>query len=467
MTDTVMDDNRRVLVIDDNTAIHEDFKKIFAYDDSNDALREMESLCFGEEVESTPKLNVEIDTASQGEEGRDKIAAALSRGTPYAMAFVDMRMPPGWDGLRTIEEIWKVDPALQVVICSAYSDNTWEDIYNRLGKTDQLLILKKPFDNTEVSQLALALTEKWNLARQANMKQEELEQIVEERTIEIKRKDDALRQKQKLESVGSLAAGVAHQFNNSLQIVLGYLQFALDEIDPMTQISKDLHEARNAAQKSAEVVEQLLIFGKSKATMKRTCSLPEIIFSVEKVIEASLGKEIVYSVQVDGDCGSIFADSDAIIEALLNLCLNARDAMPEGGSLTVRTYLTSLGKDGDDFGSAKSPNLLPGEYSVIEVSDTGCGMSPNTMERIFDPFFTTKDVDEGSGMGLSVVFGTLSDHDGTVTVESEKGKGSTFRAFFPTIDNIATIAHPADDEHDEIAFAGAEDGDIDFGDLLS
>jgi diguanylate cyclase (GGDEF)-like protein/PAS domain S-box-containing protein len=177
--------NRRIIVIDDNRAIHEDFRKILVPAERSGDLDAAAEALFGQSAnaqEGVAPVAFELDHAYQGAEGYSKIVEARQAGAPYALAFVDMRMPPGWDGAETIERIWKDDPDLQVVICTAHSDYSWDELMMRFGQTDQLLILKKPFDTVEVSQLAGALTKKWNLAAQARMKLDELEAIVQQRT---------------------------------------------------------------------------------------------------------------------------------------------------------------------------------------------------------------------------------------------------------------------------------------------
>lgn len=257
--------SRRILVIDDNAAIHDDFRKIFTYAKS-ETLDDAESAFFNETPEGAEiDLDIEIDSAHQGQEGLQKVITAIRQGMPYAMAFVDMRMPPGWDGLTTIERIWEVSPDLQIVICSAYSDNSWTDICKRLGRSDRLLILKKPFDNAEVCQLALALTEKWNLARRAKLKREDLERLVAERTRDLEEKDIVLRQKYKLEAVGALAGGVAHEFNNLLQAIRGYTCFAREEVPAEGRAYEDLGYVIDATDRAAGIASQLLSFSRRKA----------------------------------------------------------------------------------------------------------------------------------------------------------------------------------------------------------
>ena len=177
--------NRRILVIDDNDAIHRDFRKILGDRTDTAVLDELRTSLLGVSPTAPESIRYEIDTASQGQEGLEKVRQALEEDSPYSLAFVDMRMPPGWDGLETIEQIWRVDPTIQIVICTAYSDYSWKDIHERLGQTDGLLILKKPFDNVEVRQLACALTQKWHLARQAQLDLDDLESTIQQRTAEL------------------------------------------------------------------------------------------------------------------------------------------------------------------------------------------------------------------------------------------------------------------------------------------
>ena len=182
------DYDRRIIIIDDNEAIHEDFRKVLLDESGDDDLLELQRLCFGESeaTEAKPALKFVLSHALQGDAGLQMVAKAIADEQPFDMAFVDMRMPPGWTGIRTIQELWKVDPDLEVVICSAYSDHTWSEITNELGRSHQLLILKKPFDTTEVLQMSLALTEKRRLSRIASLKMEQIARIVVERTEELR-----------------------------------------------------------------------------------------------------------------------------------------------------------------------------------------------------------------------------------------------------------------------------------------
>ena len=186
--------HRRILVIDDNQAIHQDFRKIFgSRDQSETALSEAESLLFGETAVATDRTEFQLDSAFQGQEGLALVTKAKQENHPYAMAFVDVRMPPGWDGIETTIKIWEQDPEVQIVICTAYSDYSWDEMVARLPQSDQLLVLKKPFDTIEALQMAHALTEKWRLLQDTKFKLEHLQMNVDMRTKVLERENAKLR----------------------------------------------------------------------------------------------------------------------------------------------------------------------------------------------------------------------------------------------------------------------------------
>ena len=184
--------NHRILVIDDNPAIHEDFRKILCKPKISGELADAEAALFGEETAPIKMPEFQIDSAYQGQEGLAMIEQSLQEGRPYAMAFVDVRMPPGWDGVESTAKIWEKYPDLQVVICTAYSDYSWEEMLKKLGYSDRLVILKKPFDNIEVLQLAISMTEKWRLYQQARLRLGDLETMVQERTEALQKMNSEL-----------------------------------------------------------------------------------------------------------------------------------------------------------------------------------------------------------------------------------------------------------------------------------
>lgn len=178
-------DNRRVLVIDDNPAIHDDIRKILLPPTLEKNFQATRAELFGTPEPHAPQVNFSIDCANQGKQGFEMVQEAVNHGYPYAMAFVDMRMPPGWDGAETIEHIWQVDPDLQIVICTAYSDHDWGHLLARLTHHDKLLILRKPFDTIEVRQLATSLTERWNQHIQTKHQLDHLAALQEERALDV------------------------------------------------------------------------------------------------------------------------------------------------------------------------------------------------------------------------------------------------------------------------------------------
>ncbi len=184
--------NRRVLVVDDNSSIHHDFLKTLRLEMDQDALEQARSALFGESNPLRSHEPFEVDCVSQGQVAVTFVQTAKKEGRPYAVAFVDMRMPPGWDGLETIEYLWEADPGLQVVICTAYSDQPWDEIRNRIGRNDKLLILQKPFNSIEVLQLATALCRKWDLTHKVARQLNELSHLVDERTRELQQANKQL-----------------------------------------------------------------------------------------------------------------------------------------------------------------------------------------------------------------------------------------------------------------------------------
>lgn len=179
---------RRILIVDDNPSIHDDFRRVLLQQDDSAALAKLEEECFGESItpQNVPPIDYQIEHAMQGEEALEKLKTAVGNELPFDLAFVDMRMPPGWDGLQTIEELWKVDSELEIVICTAYSDHTWNEIVNQIGQNHHLLILKKPFDVVEIQQMALGLTEKRRMARTAALKMHQLTSLVVQETRDLR-----------------------------------------------------------------------------------------------------------------------------------------------------------------------------------------------------------------------------------------------------------------------------------------
>jgi PAS domain S-box-containing protein len=558
-------ENRRILVIDDNPSIHQDFQKILSPADAQLAadLDADEAALFGETANPAQSWTFQITSAYQGEEGLKKVRAAAAAGEPFAVAFVDVRMPPGWDGIETISRIWKEFPDLQTVVCTAYSDYSWDEIATTIGNTDQMLVLKKPFDNVEVLQMAHALARKWELTQIARRQMEDLESMVNERTAELRAANDALtsevaertmaevalrhseerfskafygsplpmairrldisgnldvnssfltlldvsreealaegalswtdpetdakiaaelsenqsvrempasmktrtgdtrevlvtaqvlklgnapyqllilqditartrlenelRQAQKMEAVGRLAAGVAHDFNNILTVILGNtaLQLRNPHLDEKLNIS--LQQVEHAAERATALTRQLLAYSRKQIIQRRPLALNDIVEQTVAMLRRVIGEHIALHTELAPDLPPIFADPGSVDQVIMNLALNARDAMHEGGKLTVATSEVEI----DQARCSRNPEAQVGRHICLEVRDTGKGMDATTVSRIFEPFFTTKGPGEGTGMGLATVYGVLKQHGGWIEVESAPRRGTTIRAYFP------------------------------------
>ena len=246
----------------------------------------------------------------------------------------------------------------------------------------------------------------------------------------LQRTEEQLRQAQKMEAVGALAAGVAHDFNNILSIVLSYAGFLLDQLAPSDQMHADVEEIRKAGERAVHLTRQLLAFSRQQAVDPRVVSLNEIGRGLEKMLRRVAGEAVELTFIPAHSLGMVRADPGHIEQVLMNLVVNAHDAMPSGGKITIETANVDL----DAIYTSTQPGLTAGQYVVIRVADTGTGMDASTRERIFEPFFTTKDKGKGTGLGLSVVYGIVKQSGGHVQVISEPGKGTSFTLYFPRID---------------------------------
>ncbi len=613
--------SHRVLLIDDTAAIHEDFRKILSEDDAL-ALDRTEADLFGTAQAHAPGASFVLDSAYQGQEGLKLLQLAMSQGRPYSLAFVDIRMPPGWDGIETIAQLWAVDPDLQVVISTAYSDYSWAEISQRFGTTDNLAILKKPFDNIEVLQLSHALTKKWSLHRQSKGQLEALDDMVKERTeqlraanqellleiaerrsaeqrieafsklgqrlsatktaraaaeiivdvadqligwdaclldlysasddilshvlyedlvdgkrqacppeydhrppSELARKainqggqlvlkeqpdsmqagsvpfgdksrpsasilivpirnnadvigvlsiqsyqpeaydpvdlqtlqaladhcagaldrihteevlhttQEQLRQSQKLEAIGQLAGGIAHDFNNLLTVIRGNTELVLmnpPELQPLAV--ECLNQSVAAADRAAKLTRQLLTFSRKQVMQSRPLSLSEVVSNMSKMLKRIIGEHIELLCHCQSGLPLAEADAGMLEQVLVNLVVNARDAMPRGGRLGIRTASVSL----DAIQARNHDEARQGRFVTLTGADTGTGIASEHLPHIFEPFFTTKDVGKGTGLGLATVYGIVKQHQGWIDVSTEVGVGTTFTLFLPAIEALSS-----------------------------
>ena len=281
---------------------------------------------------------------------------------------------------------------------------------------------------------------------------ETLEQQVEERTAQLRHNEEALRQSQKMEAVGQLTGGIAHDFNNMLTGIIGSLELLrrrvsrgkLDDLDSLIDLGV------TSANRAAGLTHRLLAFSRRQSLDSKPVEINQLVVSMGELLQLSINESIKLDMRLTGELWTAEADPNQLESALLNLVINARDAMPGGGQLLVETSNRHL----DNVFTAAYGTLTPGDYVELSVSDTGCGIPENVMGRVFDPFFTTKPIGQGTGLGLSMIYGFARQSRGHVTLHSEVGKGTTVSLFLPRFIGEITANLPADPTLPPFANAG-------------
>ncbi|MBV9816536.1 MAG: hybrid sensor histidine kinase/response regulator, partial [Alphaproteobacteria bacterium] len=236
-----------------------------------------------------------------------------------------------------------------------------------------------------------------------------------------------LYQAQKMEAIGNLTGGMAHDFNNMLGVVIGNLDLLRDLKGGDSDVDELTREALEAAFRGADLTRRLLAFARQQPLRPQRVDVNELVSGIARLLRRTLGEDIEISLNLAAELGSVVVDPAQLEASLTNLATNARDAMPEGGRLVIVTGNRTLDSDY----AAQHTEVVPGDYVMLEVCDTGCGMTPEVIHRIFEPFFTTKARDKGTGLGLSMVFGFIKQSGGHIGVYSEPGIGTTFRLFLP------------------------------------
>ena len=459
--------NNRILIIDDDEGVRETYTGIFMPEDEFDVLSLGKQLFDKEELENFPLETKTYDVclAENGSKGVERVIEAREKGMPFAVAFIDMKMP-GLNGAETSKKIWKIDPDIKIVIVTAYSEYTPEDIISVTGR-DDIFYLRKPFNYEEILQFARALTNEWNLERsrddlEKNLKaaNEELADMNDNLKTKVQQQAAMIVQTEKMASVGILAAGVAHEINNPLSFVnsnLTTIKNYLKRIFPLyektakvesflktltvpeaDELLKDLTAFK--AENKLQIIfndldciadESIEGIGRIKTIvrdLKNFTRFDEAEFEktdINEAIETTLHmvwNELKCKVTVEkklGDLPKIQCYPQKINQVFMNLLINAAQAIEKTGSITIETELVHKGRRAGD------------RFVEINISDTGCGIPSEHISRLYDPFFTTKPVGTGTGLGLSIVYEIIQAHNGKISVRSRPEEGTRFTIQLP------------------------------------
>ncbi|MEW6218699.1 MAG: response regulator [Thermodesulfobacteriota bacterium] len=541
-----MDNATRILIIDDDRDVWQAFRDVLSPEETEEgtASRRMDSLLGRRPPAVGQAPAFELVFADQGEDGYQKVVEARQEDRPYAVAFVDVRMPPGWDGVKTATAIRATDPAIELVIVTAYADRSREEMVAAIGAPERLLFLRKPFDADELLQMALSLSSKWRLARQEEATRQELassrarfrdlvetisdfvwemdsqgrytycspvcsrlfgrspdellgqffsqallpevdrqtchqhlqhcvatgrgyaglersclhadgrtvfvessampvlnergaligfrgidRDITERKREEIARAqlEEQYRQSQKMEALGTLAGGIAHDLNNVLAPIIMSAELIAMGLGPQDPVRDRLRVITESAQRAADLIRQILVFSRKQVLEPKVVDLNRVINAFFKLLRRLMRSDLEIVLELEPELWPVDADVSMMEQVILNLMVNARDAIHGQGRIELRTRNETVEQPIPDV----EHRLFAGSFVVLSVTDDGCGMNEAVQARIFDPFFTTKAAGKGTGLGLSTVYGIVTQHGGHLRLVSRPEAGSTFSVYLP------------------------------------
>jgi two-component system NtrC family sensor kinase len=435
----------RILVVDDNPSIHDDFRRIFASNQGRrDDLDDLAAAVFGLPTETnTPGFA--LDHALQGQAALARVIAAREANAAYALLFMDVRMPPGWDGVEAAARVLDNDPDVHVVLCTAYPERSWRNRVEQLPGRERVLVLKKPFDILEVQQLACALCEKWLYAQRDRARMHHLEQSVTAQQGELAAVSNHLRQEiatrtlvesrlrkaERLEGLGRLAAGLCHEINNPLSYIVTSAELMQDELaelvvlppDTQQELAQLLNAISLGASRITRLVRNIRMFARHSDGAPEIVELDQAIETAVGMIQPQLLPHV--EIAVDTSCAiPVLGRRFELEQVLINLVENALHAMAEQQDPVPRVAI--------------SARLAASDAMAIDVSDTGPGIDEAIIEQIFDPFFTTKPVNKGTGLGLSICHTLVADMGGSIDVRNGDDRGAVFTVTLP----VAPRARP-------------------------
>jgi PAS domain S-box-containing protein len=559
--------NKRILIIDDDHDIWKSYQLVLQPDsqDETSSMSQLNALLLEEhpqenQVSWEEAPHFDLSYASQGQEGYEMVKQAFYDKHPFSIAFVDIRMPPGWDGMETATRIRKFDPNIELVIVTAYSDRSREEIARVVGTLHKLLFFRKPFDPEELMQVAVSLCDKWNTGKREDEQRRELQTILDtspaaifsvdqedhvvawnpaaekitgfsvedvkgkacifreisedsfcrtcqDQTIPQKRGPDReltittkngatkiiclyvaqialgkgeetrticsfwditalkageqalsesnqrlkekiatnerlqkeslrlqqeLYQAQKMEAIGLMAGGVAHDLNNILASIVGYPQLIRFQLPDNKQLHELALAVEEAGERAAAVVDDLLTVARGVAVVKQVADLNILVENYLASTEAKEVQKLHPEVKLSSDLNPQFLHINCspihVAKCLMNLVNNAAEAIDGKGEVVIETSRQEVIEDS----SNSACKIQPGQYAVLRVRDNGPGISEEDQERVFEPFYTKKTMGRsGTGLGLAVVWNTSLDHNGSVTVSSTEGQGTSFTLLFP------------------------------------